>query len=273
MLKMEKKVGCIGSGVMGGALMAAVCKIENVEVHVSDVDFAKAQKFAQDNNAIAEKTNRDILNNCNFIFLAVKPSYLPLVLSEIRAVLSEEDLNEKVFISMAAGVKIETITEKLSNKAKIIRIMPNIPALVSEAMIALSPNENVSGEEINAVQDLLSKAGSVQVVPEHLMDGITAISGSGPAYGFLFVEALADAAVSFGLNRKQALIFASQTLKGAATMVLETGKHPAVLKDEVCSPAGTTIEAVRALEEKGFRSAIISAATAAFQKSVELSKS
>ncbi len=269
---MEKKVGCIGSGVMGGALMAAVCKIENAEVHVSDVDFAKAEKFAEENGAKAEKTNRDILNNCNFVFLAVKPAYLPSVLGEIKAVLSEEELNRKVFISMAAGVKIETIAEKLGKSAKIIRIMPNIPALVSEAMIALSPNENVAGDEITAVQDLLSKAGSVQVVPEHLMDGITAVSGSGPAYGFLFVEALADAAVSFGMTRKQALIFAAQTLKGAATMVLETGKHPAVLKDEVCSPAGTTIEGVRALEDKGFRSAVIAAATAAYQKSCELGK-
>lgn len=269
---METKVGCIGCGIMGGALMSAVCKIENTEVHVSDVDFSKAESFVEKNKAAAEKTNRDILTKCDYIFLAVKPSYLPSVLSEIKAVLGVDGILSKVFVSIAAGVKISSIAEKLDSKAQIIRVMPNIPATVKEGMIALAPNENVSRDAINKVQDLLSQAGSVQVVPEHLMDGITAVSGSGPAYGFMFIDALADAAVEFGMTRKQALIFAAQTLKGAATMVLESGKHPAVLKDEVCSPAGTTIEAVRVLEEKGFRAAIINAAAAAYEKSVELGK-
>lgn len=268
---MEKKVGCIGCGVMGGALMSAVCKIEHTEVHISDVDLSKAEQFAAANKAIAEKNNKNVLQNSEYVFLAVKPNYLASVLDEICAVLSKEELSSKVFVSIAAGIRISTIEEKLGKDAKIIRVMPNTPAIVSEGMIALAPNESVSGDEISIVEDLLAKAGSVQVVPEHLMDGITAVSGSGPAYGYLFVEALADAAVKFGMPRKQAVVFAAQTLKGAASMVLETGKHPGQLKDEVCSPAGTTIEAVRVLEEKGFRAAIISAAIAAFDKSVQLS--
>ena len=268
---MGKKVGCIGCGVMGGALMSAVCKVENTEVHISDVDLSKAEQFAASNKAVAEKNNKNVLQNSEYVFLAVKPNYLASVLDEICAVLSKDELNKKVFVSIAAGIRIRTIEEKLGKNAKIIRVMPNTPAIVSEGMIALAPNESVSGDEISTVEDLLAKAGSVQVVPEHLMDGITAVSGSGPAYGYLFVEALADAAVKFGMPRKQAVVFAAQTLKGAASMVLETGKHPGQLKDEVCSPAGTTIEAVRVLEEKGFRAAVISAATAAFEKSVQLS--
>lgn len=283
---MQKKVGCIGCGVMGGALMQAIRTLQNTEVHISDVNFAKAEQFASDFGVIAEKTNRDVLKNAEYIFLAVKPQYLNSVLDEIKAVLTKEEKCQKVFISIAAGVKIASIAERLSanfgtgtsnneentEKLQIIRVMPNIPAVVQEAMIALAPNEHVTRATINTVQDLLSSAGVVQVVSEHLIDGITAISGSGPAYGFMFIEALADAAVGFGLDRKQAITFASQTLKGAATMVLDTGKHPAVLKDEVCSPAGTTIEAVRMLEEKNFRSAIISAANAAFARSTQLGK-
>lgn len=270
---MENKVGCIGCGIMGSALMTAVCKVENTEIHVSDVDFSKAEEFASKSDKVkALKTNRDVLLNSDYIFLAVKPSYLPAVLSEIKAVLKPEELKSKVFVSIAAGVKINTIAEKLDEEAQIIRVMPNIPAVVEEAMIALSPNEFVSGSAIKKIQDLLFHAGSVQVVNEHLMDGVTAISGSGPAYGFVFIDALADAAVEFGMTRKQAITFAAQTLKGAATMVLETNKHPAVLKDEVCSPAGTTIEAVRTLEEKGFRAAVINAASAAYKKSIELGK-
>lgn len=269
---MEKNIGCIGCGVMGGALMGAVCKVENTTVRVCDVDFAKAEQFAREHAVCAEKTNRDVLKKSDFIFLAVKPSYLPSVLDEIKAVLGAAELGKKVFVSIAAGVTIRTIEEKLGAKTQIIRIMPNIPAVVGESMLALSPNEAVSGDAITVVQDVLAKAGTVQVVSEHLMDGITAVSGSGPAYGFLFIEALSDAAVRFGIPRKQALTIAAQTLKGAASMVLETGKHPAVLKDEVCSPAGTTIEAVRALEENGFRAAVIAAATAAYEKSAELAR-
>ena len=267
---MKRRIGCIGCGVMGSALMGAVCKVEHTEVHVSDVDFSKAEQFVAENKSIAEKTNRSVLQNSEYVFLAVNPNYLMSVLDEICAVLSKEELNKKVFVSIVAGVRISKIAEKLGEKAKIIRIMPNTPAIVNEAMIALSPNEYVSGDEINTVEDLLINAGSVQVVPEHLMDGITAISGSGPAYGYLFIEALADAAVKFGMSRKQAFVFAAQTLKGAASMVLKTGKHPGLLKDEVCSPAGTTIEAVHVLEEKGFRSAVINAAVAAFEKAVLL---
>ncbi|MBO7486485.1 MAG: pyrroline-5-carboxylate reductase [Spirochaetaceae bacterium] len=269
---MSIKVGCIGAGVMGSALMSAVCKQNDVEVFISDADFSKAEQFAGQNGAHAEKTNKTVIQQADYLFFAVKPVYLPAVLEETAALLSKKELLQKGFVSIAAGVKISSIQQKLGEKARIIRVMPNTPAVVKEGMIALAPAETALEADVECVQKLLSFAGSVQVVQEHLMDGITAVSGSGPAYGFMFIDALADAAVTFGMPRKQALTFAAQTLKGAAAMVLETGKHPGILKDEVCSPAGTTIAAVRVLEEKNFRSAIIEAAAAAYEKSLELGK-
>lgn len=184
---------------------------------------------------------------------------------------------------MAAGVTLNTLhadcgSTSLSAPANtnevphIIRIMPNIPATVGEAMIALTPSPDVKKEDVDTVLALLSSAGKVEQVAEKLMDGVTAVSGSGPAYAFLFIEALADAAVRFGMPRKQAYVYAAQTLKGAAAMFLEDGRSVSELKDAVCSPAGTTIEGVISLERHGFRSAVIEAATAAYNKSVELGK-
>ena len=171
-------------------------------------------------------------------------------------------------MSMAAGLKIASIREAcaVADAVQWVRIMPNLPAVVGEAMIGLCG----AAETLEKVKTLLSAAGKVEIVEEKLMDAVTAISGSGPAYCFLFIEALADAAVKLGMNRQQAYIYAAQTLRGAATMQLETGRHPADLKDGVCSPAGTTIAAVEALEQKGFRSAVMAAATAAYNRSVEL---
>ena len=153
--------------------------------------------------------------------------------------------------------------------------MPNLPATVNEGMIALCTKENICAEfkqDVEFVKEILSCAGKVEQVSEKLMDVVTAVSGSGPAYGFMFIEALADAAVLLGMPRNQAYIYASQTLKGAAQMVLETSEHPAKLKDAVCSPGGTTIQAVKSLEEKGFRSAVISAVESAYNKSIDLGK-
>jgi pyrroline-5-carboxylate reductase len=173
---------------------------------------------------------------------------------------------------MAAGIKIETICGGLNGHGKVIRIMPNIPAAVGQAMTAIAPSAGVSAGETDELQRLLSQSGLTEVTPEPLMDAVTAVSGSGPAYGFIFIEALADSAVRMGMPRAQAIKYAAQTLKGAAEMVLQTGTHPGALKDGVCSPGGTTIAAVTKLEEKGFRSAVIEAAQAAFERSRDLGK-
>lgn len=266
----EIKIGCIGSGTMGGALMTAMAKkIDSKNIFVTDVDLAKAKSFADTHKMTLAQNNCEVAKTADIVFLAVKPAYVKSVLAEIKNEIS----SAKIIVSMAAGVKLETLQEPFgTDSVKIVRIMPNLPATVGEAMIALSPNASVDENESALVKELLGSAGKAEIVPEKLMDGVTAVSGSGPAYGFMFIEALADAAVRFGMPRAQAYIYAAQTLKGAAAMALEDGRSISELKDAVCSPAGTTIEGVIALERNGFRNAVIEGATAAFEKSVELGK-
>lgn len=273
------KVGFIGCGVMGEALIRAICKqITPSQVYLFDTDAAKSSLLIKELGCTQVKNAGDIALKATHIFLAVKPAVVPLVLKEIAPLFGPSSAlpHTPVIISIAAGVNLASLTANLlipgnpDKKIQCIRLMPNLPAIVGESMIALCANPDVEIGEIETVKMLLSKAGRVEQVSETLMDGVTAVSGSGPAYGFMFIEALADAAVSFGLPRKQAYIYAAQTLKGAAESVLATGRHPAELKDSVCSPAGTTIEAVKTLEEEGFRSAIMKAAKAAFEKSIEL---
>ena len=172
---------------------------------------------------------------------------------------------------MAAGVKLEKL-RAWAPKARFIRMMPNVCAQIGQAMTAISYNDNIMQEEAELAKEILSTAGKVEVVPEKLMDCVTAVSGSGPAFVFMFIEAMADAAVRCGMPRAQAYTYAAQTVYGSAGMVLESGKHPAVLKDMVCSPAGTTIEGVATLEKNGFRNAVIEAVTAACDRSIALGK-
>ena len=193
--------------------------------------------------------------------------YICDVFSEIAGSISEKS----VIISMAAGVKIEKL-QSFAPKARFVRMMPNVCAQIGEAMTAITYKDNISESEVEAVKQLLNCAGKVEVVQEKLMDCVTAVSGSGPAFVFMFIEALADAAVRCGMPRSQAYTYAAQTVYGSSGMVLESKKHPAELKDMVCSPAGTTIEGVAALEKNGFRNAVIEAVTAACEKSINLGK-
>lgn len=256
------RVACVGCGVMGGALVRAMAKVVGADrITVSAASYGEAFSFAEKTGVRAAKTNTDAVSGADFVFLAVKPAYIRDVLSEIRPFVRKD----AVYVSMAAGVTLKTIGE-----LRAVRIMPNIPATVGEGMVALCSTEGVSSDDLSLVKTLLSESGRVDEIPERLMDGVTAVSGSGPAYAFLFIEALADAAVRFGMPRKQAYVYAAQTLKGAAELFLNDGRSVSELKDAVCSPAGTTIEGVIALEESGFRAAVINAATAAFEKSVEL---
>ena len=282
----EIKIGCIGCGMMGGALIKAIAKkVGGDKILLSDGDVEKAKSLSLELGANFATSNAQIIENCSHIILAVKPAFFSSVLEQIKSSynekLSSNEKNLPVMISIMAGLSIEKI-EQMSCQAgisgglqNIVRLMPNLPATVNEGMIALCTKDNVSSEfkqEVDFVKEILSCAGKVEQVSEKLMDVVTAVSGSGPAYGFMFIEALADAAVLLGMPRNQAYIYASQTLKGAAQMVLETYEHPAKLKDAVCSPGGTTIQAVKSLEEKGFRSAVISAVESAYNKSVDLGK-
>ncbi|MBF4675588.1 pyrroline-5-carboxylate reductase, partial [Clostridioides difficile] len=178
----------------------------------------------------------------------------------------------KIIVSIAAGKTIESLESFIGSDKKIVRVMPNTPALVGEGMSALCKNSNVTDEELNMIKALFESFGEAEIVSEYLMDTVTGISGSSPAYVFMFIEAMADAAVLAGMPRQQAYKFASQAVMGSAKMVLETGKHPGELKDMVCSPAGTTIEAVKVLEEEGFRAAVIKSIVACIDKSKDMSK-
>ncbi|MBR2361816.1 MAG: pyrroline-5-carboxylate reductase [Spirochaetaceae bacterium] len=272
----DTKVACIGVGMMGGALMRAVVSVVSGQnLVVSDGTPSKAAEFAQATGCQAATSNGEAVSAAEVIFLAVKPNMIQTVVQEVAPLLAG-----KTVVSMAAGLKLATIREMYRSalstasgpdaSVEWVRIMPNLPAVVGEGMVALCGLAETCSAALSTVEALLVAAGRVEVVEERLMDAVTAISGSGPAYGFIFIEALADAAVKLGMPRQQAYIYAAQTLKGAAAMQLETGRHPADLKDGVCSPAGTTIAAVEALEQKGFRSSIMAAATAAYNRSVEL---
>ena len=261
------KISCIGTGAMGGAIMRAICKkydVKNIKITDRNVELGKA--FANETGATFVSTNKEVLD-ADYIFLAVKPQFLSDVFAEIAGNIP----TNAVVISMAAGVKLEKL-ENWAPKARFVRMMPNVCAQIGQAMIAITYNENIKAEEAATVKEILSSAGKVEQVPEKLMDCVTAVSGSGPAFVFMFIEALADAAVRYGMPRSQAYTYAAQTVYGSAGMVLENGQHPAVLKDMVCSPAGTTIEGVAALEKNNFRNAVIEAVTAACDRSIALGK-
>lgn len=255
---MSKKIGFIGCGNMGGAMLAGIldsgkCAPEDILVSVSSEQSAAAKKekygvtVLVDNCAVAAKS--DIL------FLTVKPQYYEQVIGEIKGSVSDD----AIIITVAPGKTLTWLSEQFGGSHKIIRTMPNTPSLVKEGMMGMCANEQVTEEEVALVRDICGGFSRTELVAEHLMDVVTAVSGSSPAYVFMFIEAMADAAVAGGMPRTQAYTFAAQAVLGSARMVLETGKHPGELKDMVCSPAGTTIQAVRVLEEKGLRSAVIEA--------------
>ena len=262
-----KKIACIGTGALGGAIMRSVCnKFDPNNITVSNRTLEKGKSFANETGCRFADNNKDCIKDAKYIFIAVKPAFLSDLFTEIK----NDIPSDAVVISMAAGVKIEKL-ESFA-KARYVRIMPNVPAQIAKGMTALSCNDNINSEELSDITEILETAGKVEQVPEKLMDCVTGVSGSGPAFVFMFIEAMADAAVRCGMPRKQAYTYAAQTVMGSAALVLETGKHPGELKDSVTSPAGTTIEGVAALESNGMRNAVIEAVTASYNKSVSLGK-
>ncbi len=258
--------GNMATAIIDGILGAGLAKAE--EICVSDKDTAKLAIFekrgiktAQDNDCAA--------NFGDIIFIAVKPSIVETVAAEL---ISCGDISEKLIISIAAGVELFKLEKFFDNKEmRIIRVMPNMPAMVGCGMSALCKNSYVTDEDMKTALGIFSTFGKALEVAENQMDAVTAVSGSGPAYVYMFIEALADGGVLNGLPRDSAYLLAAQTVLGAAKTVLETGKHPAELKDMVCSPAGTTIEAVASLESDGLRGSIIKAVNACAEKSSKLS--
>jgi len=257
-------IGFIGIGNMGGAIARAVCKsVDPKSVYVSNHNREKAESFRS--LGCCPCPNEQIAKNCKFIFLGVKPQAMEAAVREIAPALSARD-DHFVLVTMAAAIECRKIQDWVGGAYPVIRIMPNMPVSVGKGVVQYCSLDTCDGdcEEFAA---LLAQAGIVDAVPESMIDAACALSGSGPAFCFMFIEALADGAVSCGLPREKALRYAAQMVEGSARLVLESGAHPGVLKDQICSPAGTTIEGVRALEGSGFRSAAIEAVKAAYEKS------
>ncbi len=266
----NEKIAFLGCGNMGGAIAKALTAVVPAQnIYVSAKHFENAQSFANQTGTIAVQTNKQAVISAKYIFVSVKPVFFKQVLDEVSEYLTENH----VVISMAAGLSLESLKAMLPDSVKtVIRIMPNMPAKIGQGMTAMCYDSEVDENIAQTVKTMLLSSGKVEIVAERLMDCVTAVSGSGPAFVFMFIEAFADAAVRFGMPRAQAYTYASQTLLGSAAMCLETGLNPSVLKDQVCSPAGTTIEGVTALEKHGLRNAVIEAVSAAYNKSVLMGK-
>ncbi len=261
--------GFIGTGNMGGALAVAACK-SGETVLLADHDAAKAVALAEQCGCDAGD-NAAVATGCRFVFLGVKPQVLSTVLAELKPLLAARS-ERVILVSMAAGVTIERITTELGGDYPVIRIMPNTPAAIGEGMILYTANDAVTADDEAAFLSLMKAAGEFDRLPETLIDAGSALSGCGPAFVYLFIEALADGGVECGLPRDKALRYAAQTVMGAAQMVLQDGRHPGQLKDAVCSPGGSTIAGVHALEDGAFRGAVMGAVQAAFDRTRELGK-
>ena len=252
------KLGFIGTGNMASAIMGGIIEKQIIpaeEIIGADL-FAPGREKARTQFGIhVTDSNKEVVEKAEVIVLSVKPQFYEDVINEIKGDIKDD----QIIITIAPGKTLAWLEEKFGRPVKIVRTMPNTPAMVGEGMTAACPNEHMDDKGMEYVKTLLQSFSQVEVVPERLMDAVVSVSGSSPAYVFVLIEAMADAAVSGGMPRQQAYKFAAQAVRGSAMMVLETGKHPGELKDMVCSPAGTTIEAVRVLEERGFRSAVIEA--------------
>jgi pyrroline-5-carboxylate reductase len=263
-------LGFIGTGNMGYAMLKGASNVmEKSTLLYTDVNKERLEDIKEKTGISYVTSNIDLVQNVKYVVLAVKPQYLDGVLEEIKDVITAE----QVVISIAPGIAISHYKEYFGKDKKIVRAMPNTPALVNEGMSGICFSEDVfSEEEKSVVCKFFDSFGKYEIVSEELMNAVVCASGSSPAYVYMFIEALADSAVKYGIPRDKAYVFAAQTVLGSAKMVLETQEHPGVLKDQVCSPAGTTIAAVSALEESGFRSAIIKAADACYEKSTSFKK-
>lgn len=256
---------------MAQAMIKGIIKsrlIDKKHIIVSANTQNTLDKVSLEYGVVTSLDNNEVAEKADFLILAVKPHLYKEVLDEIK----ENIKKSTVVISIGAGISLEFLKENLNTNSKFIKTMPNTPALVGEGMSALSLGDNLSEEEINDTLDIFKSFGKVEIIDESLMDAFTGICGSSPAYIFVLIEAMADAGVKEGLPRQMAYKMAAQAVLGSAKMVLETDEHPGKLKDNVCSPGGTTIEAVISLEKTGFRSSIMEAIDVCAEKSRQMKK-
>lgn len=266
----DKIIGFIGAGNMGSAMIGGILNASlatTSQIIASAHSEATLEQIRSRFSIETTHSNETVAERSDILFLAVKPNKFDEVIPQIESHIK----SSCIIVSIAAGKTIASIESAFGRDIKLVRAMPNTPALVGEAMSALCANAAITPEELTQVQQIFNAFGKSEVVPESLIDAVVGVSGSSPAYVYLFIEAMADAAVAEGMPRAQAYKFAAQSVYGAAKMVLETGQHPGVLKDAVCSPGGTTIEAVAALEKCGFRDAVITAQRTCSKKSHDMS--
>lgn len=265
-----KKIGIIGSGNMGSAILSGIIKsnlYKKNEILISDKNENSLKKIKEQFDIDTTTDNLEIAKNSELILFAVKPNIIKKVLNEIKNAVNKN----QIFVSIAVGIKLEDLITSIgSDELKIARVMPNTPALVGEGMSVIAFGKNFNEEEKKSVENIFAAVGKVMTMDESYLDAVGAVSSSSPAFVFMFIESLADAGVLGGLKRADAYELAAQTILGSAKLYLDTKTHPAALKDAVCSPAGTTIEGVKVLEEKGFRSSVIDAVDAVIEKSKKI---
>ncbi|MBO7208345.1 MAG: pyrroline-5-carboxylate reductase [Clostridia bacterium] len=261
------KIGFIGAGNMGGAIIGGLVasgKTDANDIYAYDLDKEKLNILG-DKGVNVNLSTDEICEICDVVILAVKPQIFPKVLPNIKN-------NKPVYVSIAAGISIKFMKDNLPDNSKIVRAMPNTPALIGKGVTVLSPDKGVTEEQVANVKFIFDCVGITEIADEKLMDAVVSASGSSPAYVYMLIEAMADAAVSQGLPRQMAYNICAAAVEGSALMVQKTGKHPGELKDMVCSPGGTTIEAVSSLEADGFRASIINAMAKCAEKSKKLTK-
>ena len=261
------KIGFIGLGNMAGTICQGLIKsdfIDGSEVYGYDINSHQLMMFEQDFGIHICSSEQDVVKNCDYLVMGVKPNVVESVISKIKSV-----IDQQVIVSIVAGYGNDKYEELLPGTHH-LTIMPNTPAKVLEGTTLFEKDNTLTAEELNYVQTMFESIGEVYLIENYQMVAGGALSGCGPAFVYMFIEALADGAVRCGMPRKQAYIFAAQAVKGAASMVLETGEHPGVLKDQVCSPAGTTIAGGAALEETGFRNAVLKGCEAVYKKCIEI---
>lgn len=257
-------IGFIGAGNMGYAMLkGALSSISPENVGLTDRSFDKAESIAQETGVRHFESNADCVKNCKYVVFSIKPQVYENVVDEIRKFVDDS----KIIISLAPNVSIEMLNGMFGKNVRVVRLMPNTPALVGEGMTGYCYDDALFNEEEKTfLADLFNSFGKAVKVSEKTMSAVVCASGSSPAYVFMFIEALADSVVKYGMSRDDAYTFVAQTVLGSAKMVLESGEHPGVLKDRVCSPGGTTIRAVEKLEECGLRNALFKATEACYNK-------
>ena len=262
------KLGVIGGGVMAEAIISRLLE-QNLysadSIIVSEPSEIRCQYWRDKYAVSTTKNNQDVVNNSEQFLLAIKPQIFSTVVSNLTLTSTHKPL----ILSILAGVSLAKLKDGFPD-FPIVRVMPNTPAMVGQGMTAIAPNQMVSASQLDMAMTIFKSIGSVIEINESLMDAVTGLSGSGPAFVAIMIESLADGGVASGLPRSMALELAIQTVLGTAELIKQKNLHPAILKDQVSSPGGTTIAGVKALEEKGFRSSVISAVTSAYKRSQEL---